>query len=45
MIKIFHRDLAPLTQHVIRAEVAAVGLMVVLGGVAGWLYIIMHAAS
>lgn len=45
VLRIFKRDLAPLTRHVAGARVAAVALMVALGGVAGWLYIIMHAAS
>jgi hypothetical protein len=45
VLKIFPRDIAPFVQRVVGAKVAAVMLMVALGGVAGWLYIIMHAAS
>ena len=43
--RIAKRDIEPLAAHVAGARVAALGLVVACGAAAGYLYVIMHAAS
>jgi NosR/NirI family nitrous oxide reductase transcriptional regulator len=42
---IFKRELASIVRHRALAKLSALALVVLLGGVAGWLYVIMHGAS
>ena len=43
--RISGREIAPVATRPLAARLASVAVVVVLGGVAGWLYVIMHAAS
>jgi NosR/NirI family nitrous oxide reductase transcriptional regulator len=45
VLRIFDRDLAQIVKHPLAAKVVAVTSMIAFAAVAGWLYVIMHAAS
>ncbi len=43
--RISGRDIAPVASHPVAARLASLAVVVAFGAIAGWLYVIMHAAS